>query len=84
MAEKKAPPAPKPAPKDVQSESSKQEQKNAAADKAQEEGYKRYQEGEKTRLKDQGSSFFNFKNGGTASSRADGCAVRGKTKGRMV
>lgn len=26
----------------------------------------------------------NYKAGGTASSRADGCAVRGKTKGRMV
>lgn len=82
MAEKK--PAPKPAPKDVQSESSKQDQKNAEADKAQAEGYKRYQEGEKTRLKDQGSSFFNFKSGGTASSRADGIATKGKTRGRIV
>lgn len=26
----------------------------------------------------------NFKSGGMASKRADGCAVRGKTKGRMV
>jgi len=26
----------------------------------------------------------NFKAGGTASARADGCAVRGKTKGRIV
>jgi len=26
----------------------------------------------------------NYKSGGTASSRADGCAKRGKTKGRMV
>lgn len=25
-----------------------------------------------------------MKNGGSASSRADGCAVRGKTKGKMV
>lgn len=25
-----------------------------------------------------------FKKGGTASSRADGCAIKGKTKGRMV
>lgn len=25
-----------------------------------------------------------FKKGGTASSRADGCAIRGKTKGKMV
>lgn len=26
----------------------------------------------------------NYKSGGTASSRADGCAQRGKTKGKMV
>jgi len=26
----------------------------------------------------------NYKSGGTASSRADGCATKGKTKGRMV
>lgn len=26
----------------------------------------------------------NYSAGGTASSRADGCAVRGKTKGRIV
>lgn len=25
-----------------------------------------------------------MRSGGTASSRADGCAIRGKTKGRMV
>ena len=25
-----------------------------------------------------------FKKGGTASSRTDGCAIRGKTKGKMV
>lgn len=40
-----------------------------------------YQKGEKTRIKDQGSM---FKNGGmTASKRGDGCAMRGKTKGKM-
>ena len=26
----------------------------------------------------------NYKSGGTASSRADGCATKGKTKGRMI
>ena len=26
----------------------------------------------------------NYRAGGTASSRADGCAVRGKTRGRIV
>jgi hypothetical protein len=28
--------------------------------------------------------FKGMKNGGTASSRADGCCVKGKTKGRMI
>ncbi len=28
--------------------------------------------------------FKGMKNGGTASSRADGCAIQGKTKGRMI
>jgi hypothetical protein len=83
MADKKpAPkPMPKPAPKDVQSESSKMEQENERLDKMQDEGYKRYQEGEKTRLKTQGGSM--FKKGGSvksASARADGCAIRGKTR----
>ena len=67
--------------KDKQSESSKQEQENERLDKKQEDEYKKYQEGEKTRLKDQGSSF--FKKGGkvsSASKRADGCAIRGKTR----
>ena len=77
--------APKSAPKDKQSESSKQEQENERLDKKQEDEYKKYQEGEKTRLKDQGSSF--FKKGGkvsSASKRADGCATKGKTKGKML
>jgi hypothetical protein len=40
-----------------------------------------YQKGEKTRIKDQGSM---FKSGGmTASKRADGIAMRGKTRGKM-
>jgi hypothetical protein len=38
--------------------------------------------GEKARKKNMGE--IGFKNGGSASSRADGCAQRGKTKGRMV
>jgi len=83
MAEKKPAPKPTPAPKDVQSESSKLEQENERLDRMQDEGYKRYQEGEKTRLKDQGSSIFGKKKGGaikSASARADGCAIRGKTR----
>jgi hypothetical protein len=34
--------------------------------------------------KKQGGSIKKMSKGGTASSRADGCATRGKTKGRMV
>ena len=85
--------------KDTQSESSKLDQKNAEMDKAQEEGYKRYQKKEADEAKANADSrksmpFFNFgkpekkANGGaiksSASSRGDGCAQRGKTKGRMV
>ena len=48
--------------------------------KKEREAYEKY---DKTRLKDQGG----MKKGGkvsSASSRADGCAVRGKTRGKMV
>jgi hypothetical protein len=84
---------------DVQSESSKLDQKNAEMDKAQEEGYKRYQAEQAKEAKANADSrksmpSFNFgkpekkaKGGAiksSASSRADGCAQRGKTKGRMV
>jgi hypothetical protein len=84
---------------DVQSESSKLDQKNAEMDKAQEEGYKRYQADQAREAKANADSrksmpFFNFgkpekkAKGGviksSASARADGCAQRGKTKGRMV
>lgn len=41
-----------------------------------------YEIGEKARKEGMGK--IGFKNGGSASSRADGCAQRGKTKGRMV
>ena len=85
MAEKKpAPkPMPAPAPKETQSESSKQDQENEAKDRKAKAEYDNYMKGEKTRLKDQGSSFFNFKKGGgvkSASARADGCCIRGKTR----
>ena len=113
---------------DVQSESSKLDQRNTAMDKAQEEGYKRYQKQEiednqaprkavgeaidyvKEKTSKFGKDFMEgarqygdtykkglgMKKGGkvkkmasggkvsSASSRADGCAQRGKTKGRMV
>jgi hypothetical protein len=70
---------------DKQSESSKQEQENEAKDRKAKAEYDNYMKGEKTRLKDQGSSF--FKKGGkvsSASKRADGCATKGKTKGKML
>lgn len=81
---------------DVQSESSKLEQKNAAADKAQEEGYKRYQAEQAKEAKENAGpreavgkavdyikKGLGMKSGGSvksASSRADGCAIRGKTR----
>ena len=79
---------------DKQTASSKLEQKNAAMDKAQEEGRKRY---EKQEIEDnQGprkaaseavgkavdfvKKGLGMKKGGSASSRADGIAIRGKTR----
>lgn len=101
--------------KDKQTESSKLEQKNAAMDKAQEEGRKRFekQEVEDNQtprkavgeavdyVKEKASKFgkdfvegaklygetykkgLGMKNGGSASSRADGIATKGKTKGKI-
>ena len=85
--------------KDTQSESSKLDQKNAEMDKAQAEGLNRYQAEQAKEAKANADSrksmpFFNFgkpekkAKGGviksSASARADGCAQRGKTRGRMV
>jgi hypothetical protein len=84
---------------DVQSESSKLDQKNAEMDKAQDEGYKRYQAEQAKEAKENAASrksmpFFNFgkpekkaKGGAiksSASSRGDGIATKGKTRGRIV
>ena len=84
---------------DVQSESSKLDQKNAAMDKEQEEGFKRYQAEQAKEAKANADSrksmpFFNFgkpekkaKGGAiksSASSRGDGIATKGKTRGRIV
>lgn len=100
---------------DKQTASSKLEQKNAAMDKAQEEGRKRYEKQEEEDnkaprkavgeaidyVKDKASKFgkdfvegaklygetykkgLGMKNGGSASSRADGIATKGKTKGKI-
>jgi hypothetical protein len=79
---------------DVQSESSKLDQKNAAMDKEQEEGFKRYQAEQAKEAKANADSrktmpSFNFgkpekkAKGGSvksASARADGCCIRGKTR----
>jgi hypothetical protein len=80
--------------KDKQSESSKLDQKNEAMDKAQEEGRKRFEKQEeednKAPRKAVGEAVgkavdfvkkgLGMKNGGSASSRADGIAIRGKTR----
>ena len=84
---------------DVQSESSKLDQKNAAMDKEQEEGFKRYQAEQAKEAKANADSrrsmpSFNFgkpekkaKGGAiksSASSRGDGIASKGKTRGKIV
>ena len=56
---------------------------NAKKDRQLKKEYEAYEKYDKNRLKDQGG----FKNGGkvsSASARADGCAQRGKTRGKMV
>ena len=76
-------PAPKPAPKDVQSESSKMQQAEEEQQRKVDQEYENYMKGDKTRLRDQGLAPFGKKKGGmvkSASARADGCAVRGKTR----
>jgi hypothetical protein len=95
---------------DVQSESSKLDQKNAEMDKAQEEGYKRYLADQEQKKKENIESrktmpMLRFgldmlrgdskeqkeqkkaKGGAiksSASSRGDGIATKGKTRGRIV
>jgi hypothetical protein len=56
--------------------------KNERANKKQDELNKRESEGAKKEVK-RNMSTFGFKNGGTASRRADGIAQRGKTRGRI-
>lgn len=75
------PPAPKPAPKRTGPpipEWLQNERKNQEQDRLNRKEREEYDKGEKTRLRDQGG----FKKGGVT--RGDGCAMRGKTKGRMV
>jgi hypothetical protein len=75
-------PASKPAPKKDNTpipEWLQNERKNQEQDMRNRREREAYDKGEKTRLKDQGG----LKKGGMASSRGDGIAQRGKTKGRM-
>ncbi len=81
---------------DVQSESSKLDQRNAAKDKAQDEGFKRYQAEQAKEAKENAGpresmgkavdfvkKGLGMKSGGSvksASKRADGIAIRGKTR----
>jgi hypothetical protein len=70
-------PAPKKAPMPAFAREAKENRERDQRVKKEQEAYDK---GAPTRLKDQGS----FKNGGmTASKRADGIAMRGKTKGKM-
>jgi hypothetical protein len=68
-----------PKKKDTMPEWAKNERENMRKDKLVDDEAKA---GDKARKEGMGK--IGFKNGGSASSRADGCAIKGKTKGRMV
>jgi len=59
------------------------EKEQSDAQRKLEERDKRMIEGAR-KVKEKIKSVMPFKKGGSASSRADGCAQRGKTKGKMV
>ena len=59
------------------------EREQADAQRKLEERDKRMIEGAR-KVKEKIKSVLPFKKGGSASSRADGCAMRGKTKGKIV
>ena len=59
------------------------EREQSDAQRKLEERDKRMIEGAR-KVKEKIKSVIPFKKGGSASSRADGCAQRGKTKGKMV
>lgn len=71
-------PAPASKKKDAMPEWAKNERENQKRDDLN----KREAEGAAKEVK-RNMSTFGFKNGGSVSSRADGCAVRGKTKGKI-
>ncbi len=59
------------------------EKEQSDAQRRLEERDKRLLEGAR-KIKEKVKSVLPFKKGGSASARADGCAIRGKTKGRIV
>ena len=59
------------------------EKEQSDAQRKLEERDKRMIEGAR-KIKEKVKSVLPFKKGGSASARADGCAVRGKTKGKMI
>jgi hypothetical protein len=59
------------------------EREQSDAQRKLEERDKRMIEGAR-KVKEKVKSVMPFKKGGSASYRADGCAMRGKTKGKMV
>ena len=59
------------------------EKEQSDAQRKLEERDKRMMEGAR-KIKEKVKSVIPFKKGGTASARADGCAQRGKTRGKMV
>ena len=59
------------------------EKEQSDAQRRLEERDKRMIEGAR-KIKEKVKSVLPFKKGGSASARADGCAVRGKTKGKMI
>lgn len=59
------------------------EKEQSDAQRKLEERDRRMIEGAR-KVKEKIKSVIPFKKGGTASARADGCAQRGKTKGKMV
>jgi hypothetical protein len=64
--------------KDTMPEWAKNERENMRKDKLVDDEAKA---GDKARKEGMGK--IGFKNGGSASSRADGCAIKGKTRGKM-
>ena len=59
------------------------EEQNKAAEERQKAAAEKYPDSAEAKV-EKAKKAVGMKKGGTASARADGCAQRGKTKGRMV